>query len=222
MTKHAPAGSVSADRGKRLTALPPVQPSHDHVPLADSRCREHLCAHPAEQQPPAGHIDSPAARAIQRRPHQLGPDLTSRIGQRAVRPPSRRRYALPAGQQPWPKTKPVRPRPGEPAAQTRRGRVLDQPAVVRCSLPGFLEGDRLDLVRTAGERFCLRDDEGADVGRQGSRAPAGTRSIGSSSGGGFRSVTVIAAAGAARPRQPAGTRPVSRRRARRSPSRVGH
>lgn len=39
--------------------------------------------------------------------------------------------------------------------------------------PGLLEGDRLDLVKTAGERLCLRDDHGAGLAARVPRAPAG-------------------------------------------------
>ena len=117
----------------------------------------------------AGHVDRPAARAIQRRPHELGPDPASRIGQRAVRLPARRRHALPPGQQAGPKTKPVRPGPGDSAAEAGRERVPGQAPVIPRSLPGLLEGDRLDLIETAGVGFCLRDDDVAYFGRQGCR-----------------------------------------------------
>ena len=47
--------------------------------------------------------------------------------------------------------------------------MLGQPAVIPRGLPGRIEGDGLDLVETAAEGFCLRDQDVADSGRQGVR-----------------------------------------------------
>jgi hypothetical protein len=192
MTEHAPAGSVCGGRGEGPAALPPLQPSHDHARLARVRCRQHLPADPAEHHRAARDVDRPAARTIQRRPDELGPDPASRTGQRAVRPPARRGHCLPFRQQPGPQAKPVRPGPGDAAAEAGRERVLDQAAVVLRSLPGLLEADRLDLVKPPQNSPASAIRTSPIRAARVTGASARSRSIGSSSGGGFRSVTVTA------------------------------